>query len=352
MVLAICGLQVNKLKNKNHIFILKVLIYSIIIINLLCIFFLKNRSNMVILIFSQLSFILFICITYFIIKKIFSNFYKNLLITMDKMINHESIDTPVIIDNTYISQTFHRLTRLYDILQAKQHSIEKEKNKLQSFVSDISHQLKTPITNLKLLQEALKQADLPPETYQNYLDAQKKQLEKIDFLIQSLLKTAQLENGLIHLQPGITSIESTILSSLEGILIPAEKKNIEIHYDNTKDYTILHDSKWTSEALFNIMENAIKYTPPYGKLIISLNQTEKYIKISIKDTGIGIPPTELPNIFTRFWRGNTKILEGNGIGLYLCKQIITLQHGYILANSTVNLGTEFQVFLPKITQNN
>lgn len=271
---------------------------------------------------------------------------------MDRMINHESIATPVIIDNTYISQTFHHLNRLYDILQAQQHSIEKEKNKLQSFVSDISHQLKTPITNLKLLQEALKQADLPPETYQNYLDAQKKQLEKIDFLIQSLLKTAQLENGLIHLQPGITSIESTILSSLEGILIPAEKKNIEIHYDNTKDYTILHDPKWTSEALFNIMENAIKYTPPYGKLIISLNQTEKYIKISIKDTGIGIPPTELPKIFTRFWRGNTKILEGNGIGLYLCKQIITLQHGYILVNSTLNLGTEFQVFLPKITQSN
>lgn len=119
-----------------------------------------------------------------------------------------------------------------------------------------------------------------------------------------------------------------------------------MYYDNTTDYIVLHDPKWTSEALFNVMENAIKYTPQNGKLTILLNRTEKYIKISIKDTGIGIPPADLSNIFIRFWRGNTNISEGNGIGLYLCKQIITLQHGYILVNSNVNSGSEFEIFLP------
>lgn len=306
----------------------------------------------ILFIFILFIFILFICISYFLIKRTFSDFFKNLLTMMDKMINGESVDTHQTIDNTYISQTYYRLNRLYDILQAQQHSIEEEKYKLQSFISDISHQLKTPITNLKLLQETLKQTDLLPKDYHNYLGTQGKQIEKMDFLLQSLLKTAQLENGLISLQPSLTSIGSTILSSLEGIFIPAEKKNIEVYYDNTKDYTILHDTKWTCEALFNIMENAIKYTPPNGKLIVSLNRTEKYIKISIRDTGIGIEPAELPNIFIRFWRGNTKVSEGNGIGLYLCKQIITLQQGYILVNSTVNLGTEFEVYLPAITQDN
>ena len=128
--------------------------------------------------------------------------------------------------------------------------------------------------------------------------------------------------------------------------MPAEKKEIEVYYDNSTDYIVLHDPKWTSEALFNVMENAIKYTPQNGKLNILLSRTEKYVKISIKDTGIGIPPADLTNIFIRFWRGNTNILEGNGIGLYLCKQIISLQHGYILVNSIVNTGSEFEIYIP------
>ncbi len=260
--------------------------------------------------------------------------------------NRETIQNFEHIDDTYISQIYHQLKRLYDVLQMQQSSIETEKSKVQSFVSDISHQLKTPLTNLHLLQEALKQPGISPEEYRDYLEKQGKQLDKIDFLIRALLKISQLENGLIQIQPRKASISQTILLALEGILVPAEKKEIEVYYDNTTDYIVLHDPKWTSEALFNVMENAIKYTPQNGKLTILLNRTEKYIKISIKDTGIGIPPADLSNIFIRFWRGNTNISEGNGIGLYLCKQIITLQHGYILVNSNVNSGSEFEIFLP------
>lgn len=265
---------------------------------------------------------------------------------MDKMMNGEAVPNFDHIDDTYVSQIYHQLNRLYDVLQMQQNSIEQEKSKVQSFVSDISHQLKTPLTNLHLLQEALKQSGISPEEYQDCLEKQRKQLDKIDFLIRALLKTSQLENGLIQIQPREVSISQTILSALEGILVLAEKKEIEVYYDNTTDYTVLHDPKWTSEALFNVMENAVKYTPQNGKLNILLSRTEKYVKISIKDTGIGIPPADLTNIFIRFWRGNTNILEGNGIGLYLCKQIISLQYGYILVNSTVNSGSEFEIYIP------
>ena len=334
------------MKDKKYFIAVKILFYGILIINLMLIFISVNRSSTAVLISSQLTFILFICIAWVLIKRVFSVFFTNLFVMMDKMMNQEAVTTYDDIDDTYISQIYHQLNRLYDVLQMQQSSIEKEKSKVQSFVSDISHQLKTPLTNLHLLQEALKQPGILREEYRDCLEKQGKQLDKIDFLIRALLKTSQLENGLIQIQPRETSIGQTILSALEGILVPAEKKDIEVYYDNTTDYIVLHDPKWTSEALFNVMENAIKYTPQNGKLTILLNRTEKYIKISIRDTGIGIPPADLSNIFIRFWRGNTNISEGNGIGLYLCKQIITLQHGYILVNSTVNSGSEFEIFIP------
>ena len=334
------------MKDKKYFIAVKFLFYGILIINLLLIFISVNRSSTAVLILSQFTFILFICIAWVLLKRTFSVFFTNMFVMMDKMMNGEAVPNFDHIDDTYVSQIYHQLNRLYDVLQMQQNSIEQEKIKVQSFVSDISHQLKTPLTNLHLLQEALKQSGISPEEYQDCLEKQRKQLDKIDFLIRALLKTSQLENGLIQIQPREVSISQTILSALEGILVPAEKKEIEVYYDNSTDYTVLHDPKWTSEALFNVMENAIKYTPQNGKLNILLSRTEKYVKISIKDTGIGIPPADLSNIFIRFWRGNTNISEGNGIGLYLCKQIITLQHGYILVNSNVNSGSEFEIFLP------
>ena len=334
------------MKDKKYFIAVKFLFYGILIINLLLIFISVNRSSTAVLILSQFTFILFICIAWVLIKRVFSVFFTNLFVMMDKMMNGEAVPNFDHIDDTYVSQIYHQLNRLYDVLQMQQNSIEQEKSKVQSFVSDISHQLKTPLTNLHLLQEALKQPGISPEEYRDYLEKQGKQLDKIDFLIRALLKTSQLENGLIQIQPREVSISQTILSALEGILVLAEKKEIEVYYDNTTDYTVLHDPKWTSEALFNVMENAVKYTPQNGKLNILLSRTEKYVKISIKDTGIGIPPADLSNIFIRFWRGNTNILEGNGIGLYLCKQIISLQYGYILVNSTVNSGSEFEIYIP------
>lgn len=271
MVLAIYGLQVNELKNKKHFTFLTVIFFIIIAINFFCIFFYCEEKSISILIFSQFTFILLFCVSYYIIKKALSDFFKNILMRMDQMINQEIIDTHEIIDDTYISQIYHRLYHLYDILLAQQHSIASEKSKLQSFISDISHQVKTPITTLKLLQSALEHPNLSNEEFHKYLNTQGKQIEKMDFLIHSLFKLSYLENEIISLHSEITSVTSTILSSLEGILISAARKNIEVSYDNSKDYELLHDTKWTCEALFNILENAIKYTPPSGLLNITVS---------------------------------------------------------------------------------
>ena len=174
------------MKNKKYFTVAKILLYGILIINLILIFLSVNRSSTAVLIFSQLTFILFICAAWFLIKTTFSDFFTNLFVMMDQMMNRETIQNFEHIDDTYISQIYHQLKRLYDVLQMQQSSIETEKSKVQSFVSDISHQLKTPLTNLHLLQEALKQPGISPEEYRDYLEKQGKQLDKIDFLIRAL----------------------------------------------------------------------------------------------------------------------------------------------------------------------
>lgn len=175
------------MKDKKYFIAVKILFYGILIINLMLIFISVNRSGTAVLISSQLTFILFICIAWVLIKRVFSVFFTNLFDMMDKMMNREGVPNFDHIDGTYMSQIYHQLNRLYDVLQMQQSSIEQEKSKVQSFVSDISHQLKTPLTNLHLLQEALKQSGISPEEYQGCLEKQGKQLDKIDFLILSLI---------------------------------------------------------------------------------------------------------------------------------------------------------------------
>ena len=334
------------MKDKKYFIAVKILFYGILIINLMLIFISVNRSGTAVLISSQLTFILFICIAWVLIKRVFSVFFTNLFVMMDKMMNREGVPNFDHIDGTYMSQIYHQLNRLYDVLQMQQSSIEQEKSKVQSFVSDISHQLKTPLTNLHLLQEALKQSGISPEEYQDCLEKQGKQLDKIDFLIRALLKTSQLENGLIQIQPREASISQTILSALEGILVLAEKKEIEVYYDNSTDYTVLHDPKWTSEALFNVMENAIKYTPQNGKLNILLSRTEKYVKISIKDTGIGMSEDFVNHIFEPFERERNSTIsgiQGTGLGMAITKNIVNMMNGSISVTSKQNVGSEFTV---------
>lgn len=152
-------------------------------------------------------------------------------------------------------------------------------------------------------------------------------------MIHTLLKSSQLENGIIHLHREYLPINNTILSSIEEILLSADKKNINITYNNSKDYLIPHDSRWLSEAIFNILDNSIKYTPTNGEISISIFNTEDQLGICISDTGIGISKYNLNNIFNRFWRENRIVTDGNGLGLYLFKEIISLHDGYIIVES-------------------
>ena len=181
-----------------------------------------------------------------------------------------------------------------------------------------------------------------------FLTAQATQLDKLDFLMQAMIKTSRLETGVISLEKKSQPLYDTLAAALGGILLNAEKKQINVQVDCPENLVVSHDRKWTSEALFNILDNAVKYTPEGGQIRVSVESWEMYVKIDIADTGIGISEQHQGAIFKRFYREDiVHDVDGIGIGLYLAREIVTLQGGYIRVTSEVGKGSTFSVFLPR-----
>lgn len=249
---------------------------------------------------------------------------------------------------TLLARISHRLERLYNTMQENRRKVEEEKAELQSLVSDISHQTKTPIANLKMLNDTLLTRPVSEEKRREFLQAAGSQLDKLDFLIQAMVKTSRLETGVITLEKKDAPIADTLAAALNGVLAPIEKKQIVLSVNCPETLTVAHDSRWTSEALFNLLENAVKYTPSGGSIYVRVQAWEMYVKIDVADTGRGIPESAQATIFKRFYREESvHDVEGIGIGLYLAREIIAMQGGYIKVISQVGKGSTFSVHLPR-----
>ena len=260
--------------------------------------------------------------------------------TVRPQINYEA--------ETLLARISHRLERLYHVMQETRHKVEEEKAELQSLVSDISHQTKTPIANLKMLNDTMLTRKITEETREEFLHATASQLDKLDFLIQGMVKTSRLETGVITLEKKEVAIADTLVDAINGILAPMERKHLHLSVDCPENLTVSHDIRWTSEALFNLLDNAVKYTPEGGDIHVTVQDWEMYLEIAVTDTGRGIPESVQATIFKRFYREEAvHDVDGIGIGLYLAREIITMQGGYITVESEVGKGSTFSIFLPQ-----
>ena len=240
-----------------------------------------------------------------------------------------------------------RLVRLYEIMGETRNVAVRERADLQELISDISHQVKTPITNLKMINSTLLEQPVPEESRRKFLLDSNSQLDKLTFLMEAMIKTSRLETGVISLEKRVQPLYNTLAAALGGILLSAEKKDIRVTADCPEKLELSHDGKWTAEALFNILDNAVKYTSAGGSVRVAVEQWECYAKIDISDTGRGIPERDQGAVFKRFFRGQeVHDVEGIGIGLYLAREIITMQGGYIKVSSQAGRGSVFSVFLP------
>lgn len=271
-----------------------------------------------------------------------------------KILNSIEAMLDSVMDGSFLEETFDesRLSRLEtrfahylsaSAISARNTAAEKEK--IKTLIADISHQTKTPIANLLLYSELLREEDLPDNVRGN-AEALYNQAEKLRFLIDSLVKLSRLENGILSLSPEKESIQSLLLKICDQYLPKATAKGLSLHIQDTDSYAVF-DAKWTAEALGNILDNAVKYTET-GGVTISVTEYEIFARIDIADTGIGIPQEEFPKIFTRFYRSeNVKNSDGVGIGLFLARKIINEENGYIKVTSHPRQGSCFSVFLPK-----
>ena len=274
-------------------------------------------------------------------------FSDNLCQTIDDMLNGAAPPQQMHEEENLFYKINYRLAHLYDVLRESQENIAKERADLQELISDISHQVKTPISNLKMVNATLLEQPMPEEKQREFLQASSGQLEKLDFLMQAMIKTSRLETGVISLDGKIQPLYDTLAAALGGTLLNAERKHIHVSVDCPEDIILPHDRKWTSEALFNILDNAVKYTPADGDIQVSVQSWEFYVKIDITDSGKGIAESRQGMIFKRFYREEeVHDIEGIGIGLYLAREIVTMQGGYIKVTSTVGCGSTFSVFLP------
>lgn len=277
-------------------------------------------------------------------------FHQKQTKTIMQNINHMLTDA---IDGNFKETTFDE--SLLSALEAKcanylsastvsAQNVAKEKDKIKELISDISHQTKTPIANLLLYTELLQEEDLSVDA-RAYVDILHMQSEKLRFFIDALMKLSRLESGIISLAPKKEPIQPMLQAVVSQFVSKAVQKNLRLHMEDTEAFAQF-DAKWTTEALCNLVDNAVKYTQK-GSILISVKAYELFACICIQDTGIGISEEEQAKIFTRFYRSeHVTDQEGVGIGLYLAREIIREEGGYIKVSSVYGQGTTFSVYLP------
>ena len=314
-----------------HSIILLLLIFSLIT--------LKIELNIILLV--TIFYLITIVITwYHLYKK--SKKIKNLSIYMNNILNDNySLDIRNYEEGD-LSNLKNDIYKMTVKLKEQSDLSQKEKKYLEEVLSDISHQLKTPLTSMYVINDVLlSDKKIDDSKKQEFLMKNRKELERIEWLVTSLLKMSRLDSGSEKIIPKKTKLDDLIRKTVTPLEIPIELKNQHLILDYDKNIKLNIDLNWTTEALINILKNAHEHTKENGTIQIKVKDTVIYTEIEIIDTGEGISTTDLPHIFERFYKGKTN-KESIGIGLNMAKKIINLEKGDIKVISNSN-GTTFNI---------
>ena len=249
-------------------------------------------------------------------------------------------------DETRMSRLETELAHYLSASAMSARNVEREKEKIKTLIADISHQTKTPIANLLLYSELLAEEELT-QTAREKLAALHGQTEKLQFLIGALVKLSRLENGIIRLRPEDHAVSYLFERVREQYEAKAQQKGLSLTVQETELHAVF-DPEWTAEALANLADNAVKYTKS-GEIALSAVAYEMFVRIDVRDTGMGIAEEEQGKIFSRFYRSQSagESSDGVGIGLYLTREIVSGEGGYLRVQSAVGKGSLFSMYLPR-----
>ncbi len=219
--------------------------------------------------------------------------------------------------------------------------LQEDKVKLTNAISDISHQLKTPLTSMLVMVDLVSDPNLDEEKRVEFTTNIRVQLERIEWLVSSLLKLSKIDAGTITFKKESISPRKVIQKAVDSILIPIDIKQQNLTITGDDAILFVGDFNWTSEAILNILKNCVEHTEEGGTITLSYSENPLYTEIIISDNGNGIPKEDLPYIFRRFYRGKNSGDDSVGIGLAMAYSIITSQNGDIEVTSEQGKGTEF-----------
>ena len=246
------------------------------------------------------------------------------------------------------------LTDKVSELEAEQELLKnrmrREETETKSLVTDISHQLKTPLSSLKMCYEIADTSSFTPEEQRSFLIQGHNEVKKLENLTQSLINLSRLETRMIQITPESASLKKILLAAVNGVYMKAFEKNITISVNEFEDDKLFLDPRWTQEALLNVLDNGVKYSPSGTSIEIRVMSMVSYHLIEVEDQGVGVPKEEMNQIFKRFYRGKESLIqktEGSGVGLYLTRKILEEQGGSIRVKKG-RKGSVFLIALPKI----
>lgn len=292
--------------------------------------------NIILILFSfstlTIIYILFLKKEYKKIEKI--NEYMNNILNDNYSLDIREYEEGVI--STLKSDIFKLTIKLKNMSEISMN----DKIYLESILSDISHQIKTPLTSMNVINDVLTNDNIDPKLKKEFLNKNRNQIKRIEWLVTSLLKMSRLDSGSVILKKDKIKAIDLINKSLEPILIPIELKNIKLSIHTADNIYFNCDINWTSEALMNIIKNAYEHTLSGGEIKVEASDNPIYTEIKISDTGTGIKKEDINHIFERFYKSSSKS-DSIGIGLNMAKKIINLQCGVIEVVSDENIGTTF-----------
>lgn len=246
-------------------------------------------------------------------------------------------------DESLLSSVEARLAGYLNASAVSARNLQEEKDKIKALIADISHQTKTPIANVLLYAQLLEEQAPQCRAYTAPLSAQARKLQS---LIEALVKTSRLETGVLALRPRPGPVGPMLEEAVDQLAPRAAEKGLALTLEPTEAEAVF-DPKWTAEAVCNLLDNAVKYTPS-GGVTVSARSYELFTRVDVADTGPGVAEEELGKLFRRFYRGpGTEDAEGVGVGLYLVRQIAEGQGGFIKAFSKPGRGTKFSLYLPR-----
>lgn len=277
-------------------------------------------------------------------RKRMLDLYDNVLQKMDAAIKGSVQE--VSYDESMDSAVTERLNRIIQMSAMQKGKAEAERDTIKSLISDISHQIRTPLSNIMLYVGLIKESKLDEPTLA-LADKIQHNSEKLDFFMKELIKSSYTEQEIISVSPQKVQVDELLNKACQLVELPALKKNIILCREEAAGICCA-DKKWTVEAIGNVLENAIKYSCENTKIFIDVITYESFVCIRVKDMGIGIDESEQGKVFQRFYRAkNVGDSSGFGIGLYLAREVLSKQGGYIKLNSKINEGTTVSIFLSR-----